>query len=650
MPILLVLPVLITAASLTAIAVIRGRDATEALAWQNLTQIHREISTRVDELLRLPVRLNSMNDNLIRQGELDPRHIRDWGRTFWEEVRDAGDISSIVWGNPAGSALVVSRYTGENNCTFIIKDEKTAGLMEDYRMDGNGNVATKPIGAVPYDTHSRPWYRAGIKDNKPAWSEPYPWVRKAGTTKEVLGIAYSQSCRDANGQLLGVIGSELSLEDISAFLGKLGIGKTGLAFLVDQEGTLVACSTGAAVTDANHQTVRAWRAADTRIAAIAAYLKAIQASPADSTGSARRPVELAGTNYMIKVSRLASNTGLRWLIITAVPESDFLGPIHAAQWINLSVASIVVLLVIAFGLFLAKRMTAPILALTAHARKIGEGQLDDKIMLDQSPELFILSREMNAMTSDLRDRLRMRESLAMAMEVQQNLLPQDTPAVQGLDIAGHSTYCDETGGDYYDYLDLIGLTDHSIAVALGDVTGHGIAAAMIMATARGILRSHSQESQSLAGMLTHTNHLLARDNDERFMTMLLMLIDSDKKHLRWASAGHDMPFVYDPTADKFIDIDGGGLPLGILDDQEYQEYTLGDLQPGTVFLAATDGVWEACNLQNEEYGKTRVADVIRRHAALSAAEIGRHLREELTAFRGAATQKDDITFVVVKLL
>ena len=201
----------------------------------------------------------------------------------------------------------------------------------------------------------------------------------------MLGIAYSQSCRDANGQLLGVIGSELSLEDISAFLGKLGIGKTGLAFLVDQEGTLVACSTGAAVTDANHQTVRAWRAADTRIAAIAAYLKAIQASPADSTGSARRPVELAGTNYMIKVSRLASNTGLRWLIITAVPESDFLGPIHAAQWINLSVASIVVLLVIAFGLFLAKRMTAPILALTAHARKIGEGQLDAQTLMGKAP-------------------------------------------------------------------------------------------------------------------------------------------------------------------------------------------------------------------------------------------------------------------------
>lgn len=650
MPILLVLPVVVTAVALITIIFFRGREATETLAWQNLQQLHLEIASRLDNFFTQPVRLNKLNENLILNGELNPANIRSWSRTFWEEVRDSDHISSVIWGDAAGNAAIVSRYADEKECTFLVKDEKTSGKMENYRIDANGRLADKPVGAVPYDTHSRPWYRTGIQNKKPAWSEPYAWVRKAGVTRDVLSIAYVQPCTDANGTLLGIVGNELSLDDISAFLGKLRIGKTGLAFLVDQDGTLIACSTGSPVTDANHKTVRAWLAADPRIAAIAQYLREVKMSPADASGSARRPVELNGTNFMIKAARFAGGTGLRWIIVLAVPDDDFVGPIRQAKWTALGVSSAVVGLVMLFGLFVAKRMTRPILALTAHARKIGEGQLDGKISLDQSPELCILSWEINAMTADLRDRLRLRQSMALAMEVQQNLLPQSKPQINGLDIAGHSTYCDETGGDYYDYLELVGLSKTSVAVALGDVTGHGIAAAMIMATARGILRSRSQDSRSLADLLTHTNALLASDNDERFMTMLLMTIDSQTRQLRWASAGHDMPFVYQPSTGKFAELDGGGLPLGILDGEKYAEYSADGFTPGTVFLAATDGVWETANEAGEEFGKERTCDVLRRHAALPAEEIGARLREELTAFRGAATQKDDITFVVVKLL
>ena len=105
------------------------------------------------------------------------------------------------------------------------------------------------------------------------------------------------------------------------------------------------------------------------------------------------------------------------------------------------------------------------------------------------------------MTLGLQDRLRMRESLSLAMEVQRNLLPSDAPVISGLDIAGHSTYCDETGGDYYDFLDVSGADKDTAVVALGDVMGHGVAAAMLMATARGILRSRCSVAGSLADCL-----------------------------------------------------------------------------------------------------------------------------------------------------
>ena len=131
----------------------------------------------------------------------------------------------------------------------------------------------------------------------------------------------------------------------------------------------------------------------------------------------------------------------------------------------------------------------PILAVVAHARRVGSGDLDARIDRRDNLEIAQLSTALNGMASGLKDRMKLRHALNLAMEVQQNLLPARTPVVRGLDIAARSKYCDETGGDYYDYLDVEGMGPNALMIAMGDVTGHGIAAAMLMATARAVLRS-----------------------------------------------------------------------------------------------------------------------------------------------------------------
>ena len=236
------------------------------------------------------------------------------------------------------------------------------------------------------------------------------------------------------------------------------------------------------------------------------------------------------------------------------------------------------------------------------------------------------------------------------MEVQQNLLPSTTPEVEGLDIAGHSIYCDETGGDYYDFLDVSGLSRTTAAIALGDVTGHGVAAAMLMATARGILRSRCMEPGSLANLLTHMNALLVKDTTGgRFMTMFLMTLDAERGEMRWASAGHDPPFIYEPETGRFIEPTDGGVPLGIVVGTVYEEYSFPEVRTGHIFLAATDGVWETFNETKEAFGKDRVRDLVRTNAALSAEAISEELRKQLNRFRGESSQDDDITFVIVKV-
>ena len=161
------------------------------------------------------------------------------------------------------------------------------------------------------------------------------------------------------------------------------------------------------------------------------------------------------------------------------------------------------------------------------------------------------------MADGLKDRMRLRHALNLAMEVQQNLLPSQKPKVRGIDMAARSQYCDETGGDYYDYLDVEEMGKNTLFVALGDVMGHGIAAAMLMATARGVLRSHVQQRGSLGDLLTHVNRLLVADTGgTRFMTMFLGVVDVSSMSLRWASAGHDQPLIYDPATGTSTEIDG----------------------------------------------------------------------------------------------
>ena len=119
--------------------------------------------------------------------------------------------------------------------------------------------------------------------------------------------------------------------------------------------------------------------------------------------------------------------------------------------------------------------------------------------------------------------------------------------------------------------------------------------------------------------------------------------------MRWVSAGHDPVIVFDPVTDGFTEVGEGDLPLGVMDDTQYNEQISSPFRPGQILFIGTDGVWEMPDEKGEQYGKDRLRDAIRECAARSAEEIARSLRERLTAFRGHVKSVDDVTFVVVKV-
>jgi sigma-B regulation protein RsbU (phosphoserine phosphatase) len=469
-------------------------------------------------------------------------------------------------------------------------------------------------------------------------------------SESTLSIGFAQPVRDEGGEIIGVIDAELSLHDISQFLEMLRVGKTGRAFVIDRNGRLIATSTGTPVTDVENNQLKVSESFNGHIAAAGKHLQKEFESLEAITVPYQLNLDIKGEPHLLMVSPFEHETGLCWLIATLVPESDFMAEVLAGRKRTIQIGIVAVGITLVLGLVVAFLGVRLMLTLESHVRQIADGDLEKEVRLEYSPEFVQLSDEINAMTAGLRDRMRLRHSLSLAMEVQQSLLPSETPQVEGLEIAGHSTYCDETGGDYYDFLDISGLSPTAVAIAVGDVAGHGVAAAMLMATARGALRSRCHEWGTLADLLTHMNNLLVEvTGGERFMTMLLMTIDAKSGQMRWATAGHEPPFLYDASTDRCIELGGSGLPLGIMEGENYDEHEFTAVQTGQVCVVSTDGVWETRSEKGEIFGTKRFRDLIRRYAHLSADEISQLISEDLAQFRGGSNQNDDITFVVIKM-
>lgn len=241
-------------------------------------------------------------------------------------------------------------------------------------------------------------------------------------------------------------------------------------------------------------------------------------------------------------------------------------------------------------------------------------------------------------------------ALNVAQEVQQGLLPQHPPGEMQFDISGGSRYCDETGGDYYDYIELPCLGSDVHAIVVGDVSGHGISSALLMASVRAYLRSRVTQAGSVAEIITDVNRLVSADTMEtnQFMTLFFLVVEPQNGKLTWVRAGHDPAIVYSPDSDQFGELMGAGIPLGVDQDWRYEESTA-LIKPGQILVLTTDGIIETHNQVGAMFGKDRIKEVIRRNADLDAEGIHRAMFNAVEDFRGKEPQEDDVTLVVVKL-
>ena len=295
----------------------------------------------------------------------------------------------------------------------------------------------------------------------------------------------------------------------------------------------------------------------------------------------------------------------------------------------------------------SNNLTRPFKEIIRVLKGVRRGRLEDRVRVTSNDEIGYTGDVINEMTEGLRERERMRHSLNLAKEVQQHLLPQADPHFSGWDIAGKSIYCDETGGDYYDFLES---GRGGFGIVVGDVSGHGVPSALLMATARALLRQRARLSGSIADVVGDVNRLLARDvgASGQFMTLFYLLLTPGEKSAQWVRAGHDPAFLYDPATDAFTELKGPGMAMGVDDGWQYACQKTAELSEGQIILICTDGLHEAHNEKGVMFGKDRLLDILRRHQADPSADILAAVIAALTAFQGGQAPEDDVTLVLVK--
>ena len=238
------------------------------------------------------------------------------------------------------------------------------------------------------------------------------------------------------------------------------------------------------------------------------------------------------------------------------------------------------------------------------------------------------------------------EQFHVAREIQQRLFPKAAPQVPGFDIAGLSHAAEATGGDYFDYLPM--LRDR-LGVVVGDVTGHGIGPALLMAETRAYLRILARNREDVGEILTRANRVLAEDiGYERFITMLLVGLDPQKRTFTYANAGHPAGYVLGAAGEIKAQLKRTGLPLGIKPDVAYPPAIATGLSPGDILLLLTDGIEEAMSPDETIFGTERILEIARANRGKSAREIVDALYAAVRQFAQNTPQLDDVTAVVIK--
>lgn len=602
------------------------------------------------------------NPSMVR-----PRH-------FYLQDEEPADrrSTSVLFLSPGIDAGLLSEErnaAGTMDDIFIPISATNRHLANVYVGTGSGMAMIYPWTTgldATCDPRLRSWFVQANEAGEAVWSEPYVDLIGHG-----LMVTCSRPVYASGRDWVWVVGADVTIETINQQIIGTQVGDRGYAMLIDAHGNVISrpgLTSGDLRWDESFVTENLLASGNPDLVAVAGKMTA------GETGVAR-----VGFDDGERFIAYAPIRSVNWSVGVVMPVDEVLAPIEetrtsifrasedTVQHISgqqdamkavftgtfLGLLAVVALLT----LVVTRHITRPIEELQRGSEAIGRGDLDHRVEVATGDEFEELACSFNKMAADLKghvedlrrttaEKERVAKELEIAKEIQQSILPESAPVLPGFDLAGFNLPAREVGGDFFDY---IPVGEGCWGVEIADVSGKGVPAALFMALSRTLVRASASENPDPAGSILEANRYICMDSKTcMFVTLFYGILDTRKGTFTYVNAGHNPPLLFRKGSNVAELLQGKGIALGIFDDIELELVEL-RLNPGDTVVFYTDGVTEATNERDEEYGVERLTTLIPKLVDLGAREMIEAIVEDVTAHAGSQPQFDDITLVVLKV-
>ena len=504
-----------------------------------------------------------------------------------------------------------------------------------------------------YDARQKNWYKKGLSSLNATFTNVY----KATSTNRDC-VSCMKPYYDNNG-IAGVVVLDCDIGKICEQLENTKVGETGFSFIVNKEKELL------------FQT----RNDDDLAENIPTIVEHMSEGKNDL-----ELVELDGEEFYFAYTPLKS---IDWTLCTAISKAEVIQPAkeareHVSEQMNnfkknLATVFIILLIVfvtitlslisilIKFGVKLSKRLIEPIQKLNAGVKNISLGNFDRKIEINTGDEIEHLATCFNIMTDELKNYMdnlkkvtaekeKIATDLKIATNIQQSMLPKDfLTQRKEFEIYAKMQAAKEVGGDFYDFYTL---DDDHLLITMADVSGKGVPAAMFMSRSKTILKTYSMtmnNSEELGALMTLANEHLCSNNDEMmFVTVFIAIIDLKNHKMIYVNGGHNPPMIYHDGEFKYLNVEQNCV-LGMMEGMDFIQQEI-QLNVGDIIYLYTDGVTEAMDKDNNQYGEKRLSNCLNGiDHTINLQDLLKAVKEDLNNHVKKAEQSDDITMLAVRL-
>ncbi len=507
------------------------------------------------------------------------------------------------------------------------------------------------LGDEKYNYFKWDWYQVPRDLKEPVWTEPYFDEGGGGILMCTRSVPFFWPEKGgAQRKLRGIVTSDLSLEWLSDFISSIRAGQTGYGFLISGTGSFISHPDKALIMRESIFTL-ADQIHDPALRRIGRSM--LQ----NKSGFVKLDSSFSGGKAFLAYTHIPS-TG--WSFGVIFPQNELLAEVTSLSQRAGLIAAVGVVALCGVVVLIARSITRPLRRVAEATARVAEGDLEvDLSDVQGEDEVARLAQAFTSMSLSLKQYIKeltettaakekIESELNIASVIQRSILPSTFPPFpqrREFDLWAMMQPAKEVGGDFYDFFFI---DDDLLALLIADVSDKGVPAALFMMVSRTLINTIARQDKTPAEVLSEANDLLCQGNDAAmFVTVFLSYYDVKTGRLTYANGGHNPPLLHRADG-QMTELPLTGRALGMLEGRPSGEESL-TLMPGETLILYTDGVTEAINPAQEEFGLKRLRRTIQSHPDSSAAEMIKHIHEDVFAFASPEPQFDDFTLSILKV-